>query len=277
MNIYLRKLGTVMSLAALTAAGCGGSRDGGESVSPPALPPPSGGIIRTGVIEGSGTIAGLGSIVVSGVTYDTNAAAFTRDGQSATQDEFSVGETVIVTGEIVDGDTNAVAESVILDEFVKGRVSSVTGNSIAVMGQTVVAGAGTIVYACNASLEDLAPLTGEFAVEVYGFADGAGTVSATRIECKTAEDFINDEFEVNGIVSDHDADAMTFMINGLEVDYSNALSIDDFPGGRIKDGDLVQAEGRPANLDRGVAGPKLAAAQVAYAALQAGKFELEME
>ena len=278
MNIPLRKSGTAVILAVLTASGCSGSRDSGETVSPaPLPPPPSGGIIRTGVVVDPGPITGFGGINVNGVTYDTSTAVFMRDGQAATQDEFSVGETVIVTAEIVEGDTNAVAESVILDEFVKGPVSAVTGNSIAVMGQTVVAGAGTVVADCSASRGDLASLTGEFAVEVYGVADGAGTVSATRIECKTAEDFTNDDFEVNGIVSGHNAAAMTFMINGLEVDYSNALSIDDFPGGRINDGDPVQAGGQPANLERGVAGPKLVAAQVAYTVLQASKLKLEME
>lgn len=278
MTIQLRKSGTAVILAVLTAAGCGGSRDSGDTVSPaPPPPPPSGGIIRTGVVDDAGSMTGFGSIVVDGVTYDTSAAVFVRDGQAATQGEFSVGETVIVTVELVEGDTNAVAESVILDEFVKGPVSAVTGSSIAVMGQTVVAGAGTVVADCNASLEDLAPLTGEFAVEVFGVTDGAGTVSATRIECKTAGDFINDEFQVNGIVSGHNAAAMTFMINGLEVDYSTALSIDDFPGGRINDGDRIQAGGQPANLESGVAGPTLAAAQVAYKARQASELELEME
>jgi hypothetical protein len=276
MTIHSRKFGAVVTLAVLTAAGCSGRPDNGDTASPPS-PPPSGGIIRTGVVDDPGSMTGFGGIIVNGVTYDTSAAVFVRNGQSATQDAFSVGETVIVAAKIVEGDTNAVAERVILDEFVKGPVSAVTGNSIAVMGQTVTAGAGTVVADCNASLGDLAPLTGEFAVEVYGVADAAGAISATRIECKTADDFINDEFAVNGIVSGHNPDAMTFMINGLEVDYSNALSIHDFPGGRINDGDPIQARGQPANLEHGVAASRLAAAQVAYAALQAGKFELEME
>ncbi len=277
MNIDFRIPGTVLILAVLIAAGCGGSRESGERVSPPPPPPPSGGIIRTGVVDDPGSMTGFGGIIVDGVTYDTSAAVFVRDGQSATQNAFSVGETVIVAAKIVDGDTNAVAERVILDEFVKGPVSAVTGNSIAVMGQTVTAGAGTVVADCSASLGDLAPLTGEFAVEVYGVADAAGAISATRIECKTADDFINDEFEVNGIVSNHDAHAMTFMINGLQVDYSNALSVDGFPGGRITNGDPIQVEGGPANLEREAATPAMLASQVAYAALRARQLELKMD
>jgi hypothetical protein len=277
MNIDFRIPGTVLILAVLTAAGCGGSRESGDTVSPPPPPPPSGGIIRTGVVEDSGMNTGFASIVVNGTTYDTTAAVFARDGQSATQDEFSIGETVIVKGAIGDH-TNAVAERVILDEVVKGPVSAVAGSNFTVMGQTVVAGAGTLVGdSCTASLADLSSLAGEFAVEVFGFAEPAGTVAATRIECRTAADFVNDEFEVNGIVSNHDAHAMTFMINELKVDYSNALSVDGFPGGRITNGDPIQVEGNPANHEHEAASPGLVASQVAYVALRARQLELKME
>jgi hypothetical protein len=100
MNIQLRKLGAVLIVAVLTAAGCGGSSGGGDSVSPPPPttppPPPSGGIIRTGVAVGAGPITGFGSIIVNGITYDTSGATFTRDDNPSSQDEFKVGETVII-------------------------------------------------------------------------------------------------------------------------------------------------------------------------------------
>jgi hypothetical protein len=267
MIIQLRKLGAVLIVAILTAAGCGGSSGGGDSVSPPPPPPPppSGGIIRTGVAVGAGPITGFGSIIVNGITYDTSGATFTRDDNPSTQEDFKVGETVIVKGTIDDDNTNAVAESVELDELVKGPVSAVAGSQITAMGQTINAGASTSIdNNCNASLADLSPLLGVFAVEVYGAADGAGVITATRIECKTAADFVNDEFEVNGIVSSHNAGNMTFMINGLEVDYSGALSIDNFPGGQINDGDPVEAEGPPGNFDDTGATPLLSATKVEY-------------
>jgi hypothetical protein len=267
MIIQLRKLGAVLIVAAFTVAGCGGSSGGGDSVSPPPPPPPppSGGIIRTGVAVGAGPITGFGSIIVNGITYDTSSALFTRDGQSATQDDFSVGETVIVKGTIEDDNTNAVAETVEADEIVKGPVSSIAGNQLTAMGQTITTDATTSVDdSCNASLADLTPLLGVFAIEVYGSADGAGVITATRIECKTAADFVDDEFEVNGIVSMHDAGNMTFMINNLMVDYSSATSIDNFPGGLISDGDPVEAEGPPANFDDSGATPLLDASKVEY-------------
>ena len=250
MIIQLRKLGAVLIVAVLTAAGCGGSSGGGDSVSPPPPPPPSGGIIRTGVAVGAGPITGFGSIIVNGVTYNTDTAQFFRDDNPSTQEDFKVGETVIVKGRIDDDNTNAVAETVELDELIKGPVSAVAGGQLTVMGQTVTtSGTTSIDDSCNASLADLSSLLAAFAVEVYGSADGMGVIAATRIECKVAADFVDDEFEVNGIVSNHNAGAMTFMINGLEVDYSGALSIDNFPGGQINDGDPVEAEGPPANFD----------------------------
>jgi hypothetical protein len=266
MIIQLRKLGAVLIVAVLTAAGCGGSSGGGGSVSPPPPPPPpSGGIVRTGVAVGAGPITGFGSVIVNGITYDTSSATFTRDDNPSSQDQFKVGETVIVKGTIDDDNTNAVAETVELDELIKGPVSAVAGNQLTVMGQTVLADGGTSVDdSCNASVADLSPLASVFAIEVYGTADGAGVITATRIECKVEADFVDDEFEVNGIVSMHDAGAMTFMINDLQVNYGSAMSIDDFPAGQINDGDPVEAEGPPANYDDTGATPVLGATKVEY-------------
>ena len=263
MNIQLRKLGAVLVMAVLTAAGCGGS-SGGDSVSPPPPPPPSGGIIRTGVAVGAGPITGFGSVIVNGVTYNTDGATFTRDGSPAFQADFAVGETVIVKGTIDDDNTNAVAESVELDEIVKGPVSSVDANgNITVLGQTVVIGMrASVDDSCPASLND--PTIA--AVEVYGSVipgvDGnPDSIDASRIECKTAGEV--DEFEINGVVSSHNVGgAMTFMINGLKVDYSTALSIDNFPGGAINDGDPIEAKGTV--FDDSVDPPVLTATRVEF-------------
>lgn len=266
MNIQMRKIGAVLILAALTAAGCGGGGGGGSSVSPPPPPPPppSGGIVRTGVAFGVGPITGFGSVIVNGVTYDTSSATFTRDGQAATQADFSVGEAVIVQGTIDDNNSNAVAQSVELNDIVEGPVTALNSNGqLSVLGQTVQTGANTSIdNNCGATLDDLAPLLTVFAVEVSGTADANGVIEATRIECKTVGEV--DEFEVNGIVSSHDSGAMTFMINDLHVDYSNTLSIDNFPGGVISDGDPVEVEGDPLDFNDLVFPPELAASRVEY-------------
>ena len=272
MNIKLRKLGAVLVVAVLTAAGCGGSSGGGDSVSPPptttppppTTPPPSGGIIRTGVAVGAGPITGFGSIIVNGITYDTSSATFTRDDNPSSQDEFEVGETVIVKGTIDDDNTNAVAETVELDEIVEGPVSSVNADgSLTVLGQTVTFGLDTAIDdSCPASFDDASI----GAVEVYGDVDATGAIAATRIECKIPPGDVIDEYEVNGTVSGLDTANFTFMINGLEVNYASALIDDNFPGGTttISEGDPVEVEGLPADFNDGVTPPVMGASKVEY-------------
>jgi hypothetical protein len=264
MIIQLRKLGAVLIVAAFTVAGCGGSSGGGDSVSPPPPttppPPPSGGIIRTGVAVGAGPITGFGSIIVNGITYDTSGAIFTRDDNPSSQDDFKVGETVIVKGTIEDDNTGAVAETVELDEIVEGPVSSINEFGVlTVLGQAVTISLDTAVDdSCPASLDD----PGIAAVEVYGTVDGNGTIAATRIECKTALEV--DEYEVNGTVSNLNAGNFTFSINGLQVNYSSATVDDNFPGGQISEGDPVEVKGLPANFDDGVTPPVMGASKVEY-------------
>jgi hypothetical protein len=244
MNIQLRKLGAVLIVAVLTAAGCGGSSGGGDSVSPPPPttppPPPSGGII----------------------TYNTDAASFTRDDNPSSQEDFKVGETVIVKGTISDDNSNAVAETVELDEIVEGPVSSINADgSITVLGQIVTIGLNASVDdSCPASLDDASIA----AVEVFGNVDGTGVIDATRIECKTALEV--DEYEINGTVSGLDTTNFRFSINGLQVNYANAEIDNNFPGGttNISEGDPVEVKGLPANFDDSGATPVLGASKVDY-------------
>ena len=237
MNAFTGKLAAVLALTTLFLAGCGGSSGGDGGVSPPPPPPPpppTGGITRTGVAVAVGPITGFGSVIVNGVTYSTNSATFTKDGQAATQDDFSVGEVVVVTGTIDDNNTNAVASSVAFDDVVEGPATSEAAGTLVVMGQTVSISTTT-------SIDDNCPasfLTAP-AVEVSGSVDANGVIQATRIECKPA----GLEFEVNGTVSGHNASAQTFMINALQVNYSSA-SVRNFPtAGIINDGDPVEAKG----------------------------------
>ena len=236
MNTHTRKLCATIALATLLLVGCGGGSNGGGGSNPPP-PPPTGGITRTGVAVAVGPITGFGSVIVNGNTYDTSAATFTKDGQPATQADFSVGHMTIVVGTIDDDNTNAVATTVEFNDNVDGPVSSVSSltNTIVVLGQTVHITASTSIDdSCPALLEDFLTVA---AVEVSGPVRTDGSIEATRIECKN----IAGELEVTGIVSNLDTGAMTFMINALEVDYSTAM-LQDFPGGAISNGDPVEAK-----------------------------------
>ena len=239
MNALNRITTAFLAAAMLITGGCGGG-GGGSDVTPP---PPTGGITRTGVAVGP--ITGFGSVIVNGVTYDTSSTIFTKDGLPATQDDFSVGQVVLVKGTIDDDGTNAMANTVEFDDVVEGPVSSVNEqlNQLVVLGQTVLLTATTSIDdSCPGTLDDLLVVP---AVEVSGLADANGLIEATRIECRDGT--WNGVMEVNGLVSGHNAGATTFMINGLEVDYSGA-AVDNFPtAGVINDGDPVEAKGTVLN------------------------------
>ena len=240
MNTLPRIIAAFLATAILSTAGCGGGGGGGGVTPPPPPPPPTGGITGSGVAVGP--ITGFGSVIVNGVTYDTSSATFTKDGLAATQDDFSVGQVVLVKGSIDDDGTNATADTVEFDDVVEGPVSSVDNalNQIVVLGQTVsIVATTSIDDSCPGTLDGL---PGVPAVEVSGLADANGVIEATRIECRDAT--WDGVMEVNGLVSGHNGGAMTFMINALEVNYSAAASVDNFPtAGIINNGDPVEAKG----------------------------------
>lgn len=247
MNALTRFTSACLALAVIFSAGCGGGGgDGGVVNPPPITPPPTGGITRTGVAFAQGPITGFGSVIVNGVRYDTSAATFTKDGLAATQDDFSVGQVVLIQGTIDDNNSNAAADTVDFNDAVEGPVSSVdsVNSSIVVLGQTVLISATTSIDdSCPGSLDALLSVV---AVEVSGLPNANGDIDASRIECRDGT--WDGVMEVNGIVSAHNAGAMTFMINALEVDYSSAGAIDNFPtAGIINDGDPVEAKGTVLN------------------------------
>lgn len=232
-----------MATTVLLAAGCGGGggggNDGGGSNPPPN--PPTGGITRTGVGVAVGPITGFGSVIVNGVTYETDGSTeYFKDGELATEDDFSVGERVVVTGTIDDSNSNGTATSVESNDVVEGPVSSQNTdlNQITVLAQTVQITPTT-------SVDDSCPadLTTAPAVEVYGTVDANGIIDASRIDCRDAT--WDGVMEINGPATN--VTATTFDVFGLTVDYSSA-AVDNFPtAGVISENDPVEAKGTTLN------------------------------
>ena len=237
MNAQLAKITGILIATMMAVGAC----DGNFGRPPPSSGDPVAGITRTGVAVAVGPVTAFSSVVVNGIRYDTSSAIFTVDGQLATQSDLAVGDIVVVKGTIDDDNTNAVATSVDFDDNVEGPVSSVdtAAKSFVALGQTVHIGDGTSIDdSCPESLIDFLTVA---AVEVSGHVRADGSILATRIECKS---FL-DEMEVTGVVSDLDANAGTFMINALIVDFTTVPAvIDDFPSGAISDGDPVEVKGR---------------------------------
>jgi len=250
MIAVTRKAGIFAAMTALLLAGCGGGGGGGTTppTNPPTDPPPTGGITRTGVAIAAGPITEFGSVWVNGVEYETNSAEFIREGQSSSEVEFELGETVLVKGTINDDNTGAVATTVEFEDAVEGPVSSVDelARTFVVFGQTVRIVPRTVID--NDCTGGLAGLTSYPQVEVSGVPDDTGVIEASRVECKTAAQIgPNDLWELNGVVSNlNPGGAMTFEINGFVVDYSTA-AVDNFPGGAISAGDPVEAKGNSLN------------------------------
>ena len=228
----------ICSIILSLAAGCGGSSGGGGSTPPPDdNPPPTGGIGRTGIALGP--ISTFGSVVVNGVRYDTTGAAFTINGAPGSQDDLSVGQVITVNGTIDDNGVDGSADEVNFDDNVKGPVESIDTamSRIVVLGQTVLINPDTS-FDDSISPASIEGLNVDDIVEVSGLVDAGGQIAATRIELKPA----GTEFEVLGIVSGLDTGNFMFNINDLTVDYSSA-TLDNFPGGQISEGDLVEAKG----------------------------------
>jgi cytoskeletal protein CcmA (bactofilin family) len=250
MNTLPRIAAVLIATAMLGTAGCGGGGGGGDTPPPGGgnpPPDPDGGITRTGVAVAVGSIEGVGSVIVNGITYNTDNADVSDDGQPHNLSGDDVGKTVVVTGTINDDNTNAVATTVTIDDAVEGPVTSSTqvvladGNEVielVVLGQTVHVTAATLFDDTPACPADL---TQAVAVEVYGTPDANGVIQATLIECR--DNTWDGVMEVHGIVSGHVA-GQSFRLNSLTVDYSGVGVLDDdFPNGVISDGDPVEAKG----------------------------------
>lgn len=236
---------SVLTIVTLLAglAGCGGGGGGGGDFTasppppPPPPPPPTSGIGRTGLAVGP--ITNFGSIIVNGVKYETDSTVFTNDDEPGSESDLAVGDMVVVVGTIDDNGTTGTADQVFFDDAVTGPVQSIdpTGSSLVVLGQTVFVTADTS-FDDSFSPASLDGVSVDQIVEVTGQFDANGDIVATRLEPKPA----GSEYEVHGNVAALDDVNFTFTLGSLEVDYSNAM-LDDFPGGQISNGDLVEAKG----------------------------------
>lgn len=238
MNVQklLILMGCLLAATGFTACGGGGS-DGAAPPPPPPPPPPGGGIGRNGVAIGP--IANFGSIIVNGVTYNTDTASFTINDDIGQQSDLRVGQVVSVSGTIDNNGTSGTASQVTFDDNVKGPVESIdqAASQLIVLGQTVLVRPETS-FDDSFNPPSLDGVSIGQIVEVSGQFDASGNIVATRLEPKPP----GTPFEVHGTVSNLDSANLRFNLNNLVVDYRSA-TLDNFNGGQISDGNFVEAKG----------------------------------
>jgi hypothetical protein len=198
-----------------------------------------GGISGTGFV--SGPIQGFGSIFVNGVELDTTDAVVTIEGDPATVDDLELGMFVFVRGRIDRSGTTGTAERIASDHLLLGPVEAVNvaGGTFVSLSQLVITAPDTVFDGTSlATLE-----TGEI-VEVFGFPDADGAIRATRVALLDDAD----EFELTGTIENLDAEAETFQIGLLTVDFSEAL-IEEAPPEGLSNGLLVEVESEEAPVD----------------------------
>lgn len=223
-----RSMTLIGAAIAVTAAGSSGTATAGIDGS---------GIVNPESTVSRGTVSGFGSIYVSGVRYNTDAALFLIDGALGSEADLSVGQIVSVLGTVNDDGMTGTAHLVLFEDVVEGPVSSIGSDRLVVMGQTVLVDADT-VFDLTGQGYGLDSLHVDDVVEVSGHVDSEGRVVATSIRPGNR----SGEFDLTGTIDAVDPQEMRFTINGLAVDYRSA-GLFGLGGGWPRAGDAVEIIG----------------------------------
>jgi len=212
-------LALLMATAGLLSA-CGGG--GGSTVTP------------TAAALSSGTISGLGSIVVNGVRYETVGSQVldADDGSSAITTPLRIGMTVSVEQNGTDGVTlRPIAGKILVQSGIKG-VANYTGSTLTVAGMPVTTDTATILLDTTGAVTSLASLNTQ-SVEVYGLPQADGSFLATLVEAETG--LVN--VQVVGTVQSMDTTAKTLVLGTtaapITVSYASITPPSDLATGSV--------------------------------------------
>ncbi len=184
-NIAAARLLAPLSLALLAA--CGGGGSGGTTGDSTPQPTAASAVAASGALY-TGSVSGLGSIVVNGVRFETvGAQVLDADDPYGTRvytDPVKLGMTVAVEGTADEGKGSGSATRIRIDGGMRGQVGAVdtAAGTLSLNGQTVKVNASTLVSGASG----LAAIAAATWVEVYGLAQSDGSFVATRIEVYAA-------------------------------------------------------------------------------------------
>jgi hypothetical protein len=169
-----------------------------------------------------GHITGFGSMYVNGIKFNTDDALFTRDGVSSKQQsDFSTGEIVKIIGTVDNDNKTGIATEVIFSDVLEGPVTAIVDDfQIEVLGQVVTITELTVLH----GFKDLNELKLDNMLEVSGFINTEGKITASSIKLLQDEFNFASILDIEGNVSLLDANNRTFQLNdNLTIDYSNAV------------------------------------------------------
>jgi hypothetical protein len=206
---YLAGKALLIAAAACVLAACGSDQTAGIQG--------TGAPVAAGVTS-VGPISGFGSIIQGGVEYETTGAQIQVDDQPSTEAQLQVGDVVTITGTVNPDGTTGVAKMVSYSADLRGPVAQVdaAAGTFVVLGQTVRITDDTLFDDAlqPASIDGI---PARAVIEVSGERNAAGEIVASRV---TLSSFAA-PLQVKGTVQSLDATALTFLINGLPVNYAN--------------------------------------------------------
>ena len=191
-------------------------------------------------VVASGTVRGLGSLVVNGITFETSGAAITINGQEGTEADLRLGQVVTVQGTLDASGATGKAETVAFANSAEGPIDSINlaTRSLVVLGQIVVADDTT-----QFGEAAFGALTVGNIVALSGFADAQGVLRATRVD-RTQDVFVpGTEIETRGTVANLDDETQTFTLNMLTIDFSVAQLV-NVPEPGLRNGQTVAVTSR---------------------------------
>ncbi|MDD2897244.1 MAG: DUF5666 domain-containing protein [Desulfuromonadaceae bacterium] len=213
-------------LGLLTLTGCGSS-------SP--TPQITAGISVGTVARSASGVNGL-QITVNNVTYTTDNATVTRNGDPAAPEDIKPGMRVTITGNMAGSECTATG--IDINEELEGVIERIDGEagSLTVLGQKVLIQDLTVFD----GVTGISELHEGQQVEIHGLSGAAGVIEATRIEVKNTQC----DHYVSGPISNFDSIARTFAVRNIVVDYAAAATL---PVLRLEDELVVKIQGTYVN------------------------------
>lgn len=231
---------TALTLASVLLAACGGG-GGSSSVA-------GGGIGGTGIT--SGTVTGFGSVFVNGIEFETAGASRDVDDRvsisNGSDDDqvLGIGMVVTIIGTVNADGVTGTAESISYDDAIEGPVAAAPVEDADGLTKTFSIFTTTIIVARNSTVfagTDYDSLARDDLLEVSGYFDASGNLSATRIEKEGVLVLGNSEVELRGNVGGFDG-IDTFTLNGVTVTFDAMTEFEDLPGS-VQNGQFVEVEG----------------------------------